>query len=368
MRARRGGAVPAVAITLGDPAGIGPEVALRAVRDLTDARTSVVLIGDVATAEETAARLRLGLRIDPVESAADLQATGTRAGKRGLPILPARLDGTVVPLGARDRRPGHPSVAGARVAYASIATAVDLVQAGGAGSICTAPISKEWLARARIARTGHTEILAELTHASGVRMMMATPNLRVVLATTHVALRELPDALTVAGVRETIAIAAATLRRWWRIKRPRIAVAALNPHAGDGGIYGDEEARILSPAIRGAQRSGIAATGPWPADTLFSELGPPADAIIALYHDQGLIPVKQNDVHRAVNVTLGLPFVRTSPDHGTAYAIAGKNRADPRSMGSALALALELASGGAAKERSTRMSQMERAPRRPVRR
>jgi 4-hydroxythreonine-4-phosphate dehydrogenase len=223
-------------------------------------------------------------------------------------------------------------------------------------------VSKEWFARAGVARTGHTEILGRLCGASDVRMMMVVDDLRVVLATIHLPLRRVAASLDVGGITDAIATTAEHLRRWWRIRRPRIAVAALNPHAGDGGVYGDEEARIIEPAIRRARRRGIAASGPYPADTLFSALGPPADAIVAMYHDQGLVPIKQRDVHRAVNVTLGLPFVRTSPDHGTAYALAGTGRADPSSMRAALELALELAPAHRGPSRRTRQS-----PGRPAR-
>ena len=174
----------------------------------------------------------------------------------------------------------------------------------------------------------------------------------MVLATTHPRGARGLRALSVAVVRDTVAITASHLSRWWGIRRPRIAVAALNPHAGDGGVYGDEETRASSgrpSALRGGAR--LDAIGPVPADTLFSALGPPCDAVVAMYHDQGLIPVKQLDVHRAVNVTLGLPFIRTSPDHGTAYDIAGTGRADPRGMRAAVDLALELATTREAREK-----------------
>lgn len=229
------------------------------------------------------------------------------------------------------------------MAYQSIVTAAELARAGVVDAVCTAPVSKEWFARAGVADTGHTEILGALCDASNVRMMMTVDDLRVVLATIHLPLRAVAESLSVESIASAIEMTADHLRRWWKIPRPRIAVAALNPHAGDGGVYGDEEGRLIRPAIRRVRRRGIDATGPYPADTLFSDLGPPADAVIAMYHDQGLVPIKQRDVHRAVNTTLGLPFVRTSPDHGTGYAIAGQGRADPRSMRSALELALQLA-------------------------
>jgi 4-hydroxythreonine-4-phosphate dehydrogenase len=330
-----------LAITLGDPAGVGAEVALRAISMKPLPQARVLLIGDLAAAREAAKRAGLDVALEPI-GRADL-VRWARAGRRPLPVLDPARERNEPPLRPSERRPGRPSIAGARVAYRAIEAAVALAQAGEIDAIATAPISKDWFARAGVARTGHTEILAELTRAREVRLMMALPELRVVLATTHLALGDVPRALSVAVVRDTVAITASHLSRWWGIRRPRIAVAALNPHAGDGGVYGDEEEKVIGPAIRAARRRRLDAVGPVPADTLFSDLGPRCDAVVAMYHDQGLIPIKQLDVHRAVNVTLGLPFIRTSPDHGTAYDVAGTGRADPRSMRAAVTLALELA-------------------------
>jgi 4-hydroxythreonine-4-phosphate dehydrogenase len=336
-----------VAVTLGDPAGVGAEVALRAVASLLHPRARrrprVLLIGDPDAACEAAARLRLPLDVVPCAAAEAAAATARPAsGRLALPLVAPDSD-LAPPLRARERRPGKPSVAGARLAYASIVLAVDLARAGAVDALCTAPVNKGWLDRAGVASTGHTEILAELTRSRHVRLMMVHRELRVVLATTHLALRDVPAALTVDGVADTIRITEHHLRRWFGVVRPRVAVAALNPHAGDGGVYGDEEERVLVPAIRRARAARVDAIGPVPADTLFSAVGPRCDGVVAMYHDQGLIPIKQRNVHEAVNVTLGLPFVRTSPDHGTAYDLAGTGRADPRSMRAALDLALHLA-------------------------
>ncbi|MEW6272916.1 MAG: 4-hydroxythreonine-4-phosphate dehydrogenase PdxA, partial [Thermodesulfobacteriota bacterium] len=303
----------------------------------------VVLLGDLQATRDTAERLGIGVELVPVTREDLGRGVPPAAGgaRLRLPLL-APAATLARPLRAAERRPGRPSVAAARVAYGSIRGAVELAQARVVDAICTAPINKEWFARARVASTGHTEILAELTR-SDVRLMMAYCDLRVVLATTHLALRDVPGALTVGGVRDTILIAARHLERWFGIERPRVAVCALNPHASDGGVYGDEEARIIAPAIARARAARVDAIGPVPADTLFSAVGPRCDGVVAMYHDQGLIPVKQLGVHEAVNVTLGLPFVRTSPDHGTAYDLAGRGTADPRSMRAALDMALELA-------------------------
>jgi 4-hydroxythreonine-4-phosphate dehydrogenase len=335
------GSATRLAITLGDPAGVGAEVALRAVLETPLRGAQVLLVGDPTAAREAADRAGISVALEPIDR--DELERWKGSSRRRLPVLAPFLPRPLPALKSSERRPGKPCLAGARVAYGAIETAVSLARSGEVDAICTAPVSKDWLARAGLARTGHTEILATLTGAKSVRLMMALPELKVVLATTHLALREVPRALSLAKIRDTVAITADHLRRWWGVKRPRIAVAALNPHAGDGGVYGDEEARVIGPAIRAARRRRLDAFGPVPADTLFSDLGPRCDAVVAMYHDQGLIPVKQVDVHRAVNVTLGLPFIRTSPDHGTAYDLAGSGRADPRSMRSAVELALELA-------------------------
>jgi 4-hydroxythreonine-4-phosphate dehydrogenase len=326
-----------IAVTLGDPAGVGAEVALRALTSRPRPKGSFLLVGDPGSVEDAAARIGLAMDFPLVDSEA---AAAGEIPTRGFPIL---LPAGVAPLKRSERKPGKPTLAGARMAYASLLAATGLALARRADAIVTAPLSKEWLARAQLARTGHTEILAKLTGAKGVRLMMVAGDLRVVLVTSHMALRDVPAALDIAGVRETIAIAHRHLKLWWDLQRPKVAVAALNPHAGDGGVYGDEEDRILAPAIRKARASRINAFGPVPADALFSAMGPEHDAVVALYHDQGLIPIKQKDVHGAVNVTLGLPFVRTSPDHGTAFDRAGKAPADPRSMRAAIQLAMELA-------------------------
>lgn len=326
-----------LAITLGDPAGIGAEVTLRALRRRPKLRQEIVVVGDRGALEDAARRIGQPLRL------AEVLPEDIRAGRLPARALPVLLPAGAKPLRAGERRPGRPCLAGAQMAWASLVTATGLALGGDVDAITTAPLSKEWLARAGLARTGHTEILEKLTAAEDVRLMMAIDSFRVVLETSHIALRDVPGLLDEDHLLRTIRLTHQHLRWWWGISRPRIAVAALNPHAGDGGVYGDEEARILAPAIRRARSSRIDVIGPVPGDALFSAHGPAHDVAIALYHDQGLIPIKQHDVNRAVNVTLGLPFVRTSPDHGTAFDRAAQATADPRSMRAAIELALELA-------------------------
>lgn len=329
-----------LAVTSGDPAGIGPEVILKALTHPRLKKTPVLVVGDVQTVRETARRLRIGCEIVETDEAAVLagDAPVLKTGpRRTIPVVAvSRLD-------ARARRPGHPSVAGGRAAYRAIETATRLAVAEAVAGIVTAPINKAWVNRAGFPISGHTELLQQLTRARDVRMMLAGSRLRVILATIHVAIGAVPKALRRRSIARTITIAAAHLRRYHRVSRPRIAVAGLNPHAGEDGLFGNEERRIIEPAIEDARRDGVRASGPYPADSLFFHaVGGKFDAVIAMYHDQGLIPLKLLHFHDAVNVTLGLPIIRTSPDHGTAYDIAGRGKADPGSMIEAIALAASM--------------------------
>ncbi len=323
---------PLIAITQGDPAGIGPEVTLRAVaRPSLRRRMAPLLVGDVDVFADAARRLRLPLRLVP-------SASGEAVPAGAIPVL------RVTSLARRDRLPRRPTAAGGDSAYRAIIAAVGAVRGGRAAAMVTAPISKENLVAAGHHFPGHTELLAELGEARAVRMMMAAADLRVVLATTHVPLRAVPELLTRSLVLDTIVIADEALRRHFGIKRPRLAVCGLNPHAGEGGLFGNEDDRIIRPAIAAASERRIRAAGPLPADTVFARVHQGEfDAAIAMYHDQGLGPFKLLHFADGVNVTLGLPFVRTSPDHGTAFDIAGRNRADPASMIAAIEMAARLA-------------------------
>jgi 4-hydroxythreonine-4-phosphate dehydrogenase len=324
-------------VTLGDPAGVGAEVTLKALAHPRLRRVPAVVVGDVDTIGETAKRLRLRCEVVPLDEADVLAGAlppRTRGGRPTIPVV------AVSRLGAAARRPGKPSIAGGRAAYRYIEAAARLAEAGAIAGIVTAPINKAWVTRAGFPISGHTELLKELTGARDVRMMLAGSRLRVILVTMHVALGKVPQALSIAAVARTITIAAAHLRQYHRLAEPRIAVAGLNPHAGEDGLFGREEGRIIAPAIARARSGGADASGPYPADSLFFQaVQGKFDAVIAMYHDQGLIPLKLLHFHDAVNVTLGLPIIRTSPDHGTAYDIAGKGVADPGSMIEALALA-----------------------------
>ena len=246
----------------------------------------------------------------------------------------------VAHLQARDRHPGRPTIAGGRAAHAAIVEALRLVRSGCADALTTAPICKANLVAAGLPVGGHTELLAQLCGDVPVRMMMVGARLRVVLATTHLAIAAVPAALTQELVRDTLAITAQALRRHFGLAHPRLGVAGLNPHAGEQGLFGDEEIRLIAPAVRAARRRGIDARGPFAADSLFPlALAGRFDAVVCMYHDQGLAPFKLLHFADGVNLTVGLPVVRTSPDHGTAHDIAGRGTADARSMAAALRLA-----------------------------
>jgi 4-hydroxythreonine-4-phosphate dehydrogenase len=304
--------IPSVAISMGDPLGIGPEVVALALCELeVRARLDPVVFGDKATLER-AAKLR-----------------GVPFGAR------------VVQVGSLTQRPSPAEAGAAALSYVDRASRA--VIAREANALCTAPLSKQRVAMLARHFVGHTEHLAKSAGAR-VAMMLAGPRLRVVLATTHLALAEVPRKLSSDQIVFVALLAARELRERWNIAAPRIAVCGLNPHAGEGGIFGDEEARIVAPAIAQARAAGADVTGPHPADGLFPRAARGQhDAVVALYHDQGLIPAKLLDFAETVNVTLGLPFVRTSPDHGTADDIAWKGKADPKPMISALLLAARLA-------------------------
>lgn len=296
---------PRLAVTLGDPRGIGPEIVRAALEGPLADHCTVIGADDQVAGIPAARRVGLG----PWE-----QGSGER------------------PDHARTLRAG-------RLAGHAIQHAVKLAQAGEVDAIVTAPVSKHALHLAGFPWPGHTEWLAHLAGDVDVAMMLASSRLRVVLVTTHVALRDVPALLTTERIVRTGRLTIAGLRDWFGIDVPRLALCALNPHAGESGLFGDEEARVLEPAAR-----QLGAAGPLPADTVFVRaLRGEFDAVLAPYHDVGMTAIKVASFGEAVNVTLGLPFPRTSPDHGTALDIAGQGRADPASMRHAVELAVDLA-------------------------
>ena len=333
-----------IVITMGDACGIGPETIAKLFRG--SQASACFVLGDVGVMRRAVRLTGGGLvvaEIDAPEAVIELPPNV-------LPVLQARTlpaDLLDAPLGAIDARAG---AAAARC----IEQAVTLARRGDVSAIVTAPVNKEALAAAGVAFPGHTEMLQSLATGPGgtpppVRMMLANDELRTVLVTVHQSLRSAIDAVTFDAVLGTLRIAHRAAAGWGQTA-PRIAVAGLNPHAGEGGLFGDEEITIIAPAIAAARAEGIDARGPYAPDTVFMRArhapGHPGefDIVVAMTHDHGLIPIKYLGVEHGVNVTLGLPFVRTSPDHGTAFDIAGTGVADASSLAAALAMARRLAS------------------------
>ncbi len=329
---------PLLAITMGDPAGIGPEIIVKALHTPKVWRLCrPLIIGSHTVLAQTIHSLKMSLSIDLID-AHDSHQPGHRYRRSHLPVFdPFSQPMAPVPLGRTSAKAGG-------MAVTCIHTAVRMAQAGCVAGIVTAPINKEAMHRAGHDFPGHTEMLAHLTKVKESGMMIMGGPLKIVFTTTHIPLRDVPHTLTVAKIERAIRLAHDGLKKLFRVKKPKIAVAGFNPHAGEGGIFGDEERRLILPAIKRAQAKGIACSGPYPADTMFAKaLNGAFDAQVAMYHDQGLIPLKTVAFGHCVNITVGLPILRTSVDHGTAFDIAGKGKADPTSLVEAIEMAATLA-------------------------
>ena len=317
-----------IAITMGDAAGIGPEIIVKTFANAAFiAEHPSFVIGDTGVLRRQATALRLDLAIRQVTSVAEI------APQPGvlevLPVPGANALPPELPVGAVNAAAGQ-------AAFGAIRTAIDLAVRGEIAGICTAPIHKEALAAANVPYAGHTEMLADLSGTRDYAMMLVNPTLRTILVTVHCSMLEAVAKLSVESELRIIRLADRAMRELG-IERPRVAVAGLNPHAGEGGLFGREDIDIIAPAIERARNEGIDASGPWPGDTVFMNARRGRfDIVVAQYHDQGLIPVKLAGVEDGVNITVGLPFVRTSPDHGTAFDIAGQGIADPASLQLAL--------------------------------
>lgn len=319
-----------LAISPGDPAGVGPELVAQAWLQRREAGLApFAMIGGASLMRAAAQRRGIAVPVAPIATLAQASAAFADA----LPVLDH---------GDCDYAPGAPDPAGARFALAALGEAARLTFAGEAGALVTGPIAKARLAQVGFNHPGQTEFVAA---ACGVApedavMMLAGPQVRTIPLTVHIALSEVPGRITRDLIVRRAMIAAAALTRDFGIERPRVAVAALNPHAGEDGRMGREDIDVIAPAIADLKAAGIAASGPHPADALFSAHGRASfDVALCMYHDQALIPVKALDFDEGVNVTLGLPIVRTSPDHGTAFAIAGTGKADAGAMIAAIAMA-----------------------------
>lgn len=324
---------PRIGITMGDPGGIGAEVIIKALADTSlRARGRFVIYG----------------LLEPLTYAADLAELSPYWHRR--PHEEARsFDAEVViadfdELNYDGRSASKPSVDAGRASMRFLDEAIADLRAGRLDALVTGPIDKTAWQLAGYEFPGHTELLAKRFRTRRVSMMFVGGPLRIALASIHEPLFELRNSFTIGMVFQPIDLLHEALRDWFGIAEPKIAVAGLNPHAGENGRFGDEEIRVIEPAIEMARHAGINAVGPFPADTLFYRAANAEfDGVVAMYHDQGLIPIKLLAFDRAVNVTIGLPVIRTSVDHGTAYDIAGKNRADPGSMKEAIRLAIDLA-------------------------
>lgn len=336
VKNRRSGA-PLIAVTMGDPCGVGPEVIVKAFAAPASLSGCIpFVVGDRLALQRAIGILGVDLSIRTLNTIEELK--GPR-DPRVIPVLQQE------PLGAEDIGFGRPTAAACKAVVGCIESALSLTMSRKADAICTCPINKARLHANGFPFPGHTEFIRSLAGAEEVVMMLAGPRLRVALATIHEAIEQVPGLLTIEGLRNTIRVTAEAMERDFGIAGPRIAVAGLNPHAGEAGKFGREEVEVIAPVIREfADRANYIVTGPWPADTLFHRaFSGEFDCVVAMYHDQGLIPVKLVHFNEAVNVSLGLPVVRTSVDHGTAYDIAGTGKADPGSLIAAIRLASKIA-------------------------
>lgn len=317
---------PTIAITMGDPAGVGPEIVLKALADKkVRGICDPVVVGDLGVLEFVAKRL--GLKRPEAVRVVDISKLDLRALK-----------------------PGRPTVASGRAMISYIEEAVYMSAIGDAGAIVTAPISKEAARMAGFAFPGHTEFIAHLTKTKDFVMMLGGHDLKVVLVTIHEPLKKVPSLVTKDAVLKTIKITDKAFRDSFGLRKPRIAVCGLNPHAGEGGMFGDEEKKVIMPAVKRAREAGIDAVGPLPPDTVFYRAvrKKEFDCVVAMYHDQGLGPLKLLHFEDGVNATLGLPIIRTSVDHGTAYDIAWKGKASHSSLFAAIEMASLMAKKKAA--------------------
>ncbi|MEJ7819120.1 MAG: 4-hydroxythreonine-4-phosphate dehydrogenase PdxA [Rubrobacteraceae bacterium] len=323
---------PLIAVTMGDPAGIGPEIIAKSFAQTNfHAENRIIVLGDVAILERAAKLLDLPLRVNAIQEPEDATFEPGSMDVQAVTDL-----GEDLPFGKLDARAGD-------AAFRYVERAIELASAGRVDAIATAPLNKEALHLAGHKYPGHTEILAELTGTKNYAMMLVTDELNVIHVSTHVSLREAIDHAQPERELAVIRLAHESLRKLG-VENPKVAVAGINPHAGENGLFGSEDAEKIAPAVAAAVEEGIDASGPHPPDTVMMRARTGAfDIVVVQYHDQGHIPIKLMGFDTGVNVTVGLPFFRTSVDHGTAFDIAGTGKADPTSLHAALALARTLA-------------------------
>jgi 4-hydroxythreonine-4-phosphate dehydrogenase len=322
------GEKPVIAITMGDPRGIGPEIIVKALSQISLRQTCVpLIIGDLNILKKTARALKIELPF------AEVPETGRELYAESIPVL------SLTNLSLAERLTSEKEQECARASFLYIEKGAQMALAQKVAALVTAPVSKEAIWRAGIPFRGHTDYLARVTQTKDYAMMLAGEKLKVSLVTTHLPFREVVNYLTAERIQKVIELTAKGLRDFFQMDKPHIGVAALNPHGGEKGLLGEEE-EMIRQAVQGVKREGFALSGPWPADTIFYRAyrGEFA-AVVCMYHDQGLIPLKLLHFEDAVNITLGLPFIRTSVDHGVAFDIAGQGRASSISLQKAISLA-----------------------------
>ena len=324
-----------IAITMGDASGVGPEIIAKLfLREDIDSLADIFVIGDLFPMLSAQRRTSKKLSIKPVE---DVKKSGHE--KNVIPLLDMKA------LHMDDYTVGEAGARAGKASFIYLKKAIELALSGKIDAIVTAPINKHALHMAGLSYPGHTEILAKFTGTKNYAMMLLSDRLKVVLATIHTSIKSVPGKLSAAGITKLLRLMDFSLKRDFGIEKPSIAVCALNPHAGENGAFGREEEDIIAPGIKKARAAGVRADGPYPADTIFDRVVNHSshDAVLAMYHDQGLIPLKLLSFDTGVNVTLGLPIIRTSPDHGTAYDIAGTGAAKDGSLYEALKTAMIMA-------------------------
>lgn len=323
-----------IGITMGDPCGIGPEIILKALKSPAIRKlANYVVIGNKGVLDQTAKALNIPVKYTTVSHISEIENT--------TPALSLLSAGDFEPGLMKQKRA---TAEGGELSVQCVIKGINLAMSGHIDALVTAPICKEAMHLGGYGYPGHTEMLHIFSGVERVVMLMAGGKLRVAFATTHIALKYVPESVTVDSLVGTIDICNKNLKQYFGVNRPRIAVCGLNPHAGEEGIFGDEERKCIIPAIEKARQRGIRCEGPVSADTIFYKaLKGTCDLVVAMYHDQGAIPLKLHAFETGVNITLGIPFVRTSPDHGTAYDIAGKGIADPRSIMEAIKSAVKMA-------------------------
>ncbi|MBI2471387.1 MAG: 4-hydroxythreonine-4-phosphate dehydrogenase PdxA [Planctomycetes bacterium] len=323
-----------VGITMGDPCGIGPEIILKSLKSpAVKTLANYVIIGNKEVFDKTAKALNIPVKYTTISHVSEIDDSK--------PSLSLLSTGDFKPGLMKQKRA---TAEGGESSVLCVIKGINLAMSGHIDAVVTAPICKEAIHKAGYGYPGHTEMLHTFSGAERVVMLMVGGKLRVAFATTHIALKDVPQSITIEDIFGTITICDYNLKQYFGLNNPRIAVCGLNPHAGEEGIFGDEERKFIIPAVEKAKKKGIRCDGPVSADTVFYKaLKGAYDVVIAIYHDQGAIPLKLHAFETGVNITLGIPFIRTSPDHGTAYDIAGKGIADPRSMMEAIKTAVKMA-------------------------